>query len=78
MAEDSLLKNPSSLYKKCLSAYVTNLNYNVSTLDQVNYLRLLPPNILADIYVKVSESTINHQYYSYTFIYLPSSYLFIL
>lgn len=55
MAEEVLVKNPSSLYKKCLNSYVTNLNYNVATMDRVQQLRYLPPVVLKDIYAKMSR-----------------------
>ncbi|XP_055912999.1 amyloid protein-binding protein 2 [Eupeodes corollae] len=55
MAEEVLVKNPSSLYKKCLLSYVSNLNYNVATMDRVQQLRFLPPVVLKDIYAKMSR-----------------------
>ncbi|XP_055841427.1 amyloid protein-binding protein 2 [Episyrphus balteatus] len=55
MAEEVLVKNPSSLYKKCLICYVTNLNYNVTTMDRVQQLRFLPAVVLKDIYAKMSR-----------------------
>lgn len=55
MAEEVLVKNPSSLYKKCLHSYVSNLNYNVATMDRVQQLRFLPPVVLKDIYAKMSR-----------------------
>lgn len=43
-----------SLYFQSLNTFVNNLNQNVVTLDRINCLRLLPTNVLADIYVKVT------------------------
>lgn len=58
-AADGLPRRPMSLYKQCVSAYVASLNYNVNTLERVNYLQLLPPIVLADIYVKVSGKVVS-------------------
>lgn len=46
-------KNPSSLYKQCILLYVEKLNYNVTTMEQWNIIRLLPGAVLADIYSEV-------------------------
>lgn len=46
-------KNPSSLYKQCILLYVEKLNYNVTTMDRMNIIRLLPGAVLADIYSEV-------------------------
>ncbi|XP_067639160.1 amyloid protein-binding protein 2 [Eurosta solidaginis] len=48
-------KIPDTLYEQCLSCYVAKLNYNVFTLDSIQKLRYLPPGILSDIYVMMSE-----------------------
>lgn len=46
--------NPDSLYNQCISCYVKNLKPKMSQLDGINGLQILPPNILADIYLAVS------------------------
>lgn len=51
--EASNTKNPSSLYKQCILLYVEKLNYNVTTMEQWNIIRLLPGAVLADIYSEV-------------------------
>lgn len=49
-----------TLYEKCLNCYVLNLNYNVSTLDGVQQLRYLPPEVLIDVYVMMSKHVFLH------------------
>lgn len=46
--------NPDALYKQCIVCYVKHLKPNVKTLDEIDGLQMLPPNILADIYLTVS------------------------
>ncbi|XP_055586241.1 amyloid protein-binding protein 2 [Uranotaenia lowii] len=43
-------KEPPSLYQQCLQGYVKNLNLNVTSLDRIADLRLLPTSVLANIY----------------------------
>lgn len=43
-----------TLYERCLLCFVTKLNYNQQTLNNVQQLRYLPPGVLIDIYVLVS------------------------
>lgn len=46
--------SPDALYKQCIVCYVKHLKPNVKTLDEIDGLQMLPPNILADIYLTVS------------------------
>lgn len=46
--------NPDLLYSRCIAVYVTNLRPKTSQLDEIDGLQMLPPNILADIYLAVS------------------------
>lgn len=46
--------NPKSLYSHCVASYVKNLQPKTSQLDEIDGLQILPPNILADIYLAVS------------------------
>lgn len=42
-----------TLYKQCVLCYVKNLSPNVNKLNEIDGIQLLPPNILADIYLTV-------------------------
>ncbi|KAI8128281.1 hypothetical protein FF38_10285 [Lucilia cuprina] len=44
-----------TLYERCLWCFVTKLNYNQQTLNNVQQLRYLPPGVLIDIYVLMSQ-----------------------
>lgn len=46
--------NPVSLYSQCIVNYVKHLKPRTSQLDEIDGLQMLPPNILADIYLAVS------------------------
>lgn len=46
--------NPQSLYSLCIVKYVKHLKPKTSQLDEIDGLQMLPPNILADIYLAVS------------------------
>lgn len=48
--------NPDSLYNQCIMCYVKNLKPKTSQLDGIGGLQILPPNILADIYLAVSTT----------------------
>lgn len=48
--------NPESLYNQCIVSYVKHLKPTTSQLDDIDGLQMLPPNILADIYLAVSWS----------------------
>ncbi|XP_031628724.1 amyloid protein-binding protein 2 [Contarinia nasturtii] len=48
--------NPERLYSQCIVSYVKNLQPKTSQLDEIDGLQMLPPNILADIYLAMSES----------------------
>uniref|UniRef100_A0A1I8PJX5 Uncharacterized protein n=1 Tax=Stomoxys calcitrans TaxID=35570 RepID=A0A1I8PJX5_STOCA len=44
-----------TLYDRCLYCFVSQLTYNSQTLDAVQQLRYLPPGVLIDIYVLMSQ-----------------------
>lgn len=46
--------NPDLLYNQCIKCYVRHLKPKTSQLDGIGGLQVLPPNILADIYLAVS------------------------
>ena len=50
--------NPQRLYSHCVASYVKHLKPTTSQLDEIDGLQMLPPNILADIYLAVSIHTI--------------------
>lgn len=50
--------NPTTLYNQCIETYVKSLQPTVSQLDEIAGLQMMPPNILADIYLAVSISQV--------------------
>lgn len=44
-----------TLYERCVCCFVTKLNYNQRTLNSVQQLRYLPPGVVIDIYVLMSQ-----------------------
>lgn len=55
MAEKICINDPNSLYMLCLQNYVVNINQNVIEIEKLNVLKDLPPSVLSDIYLKVSQ-----------------------
>lgn len=55
--------NPELLYSQCIVSYVKHLKPKPSHLDEIDGLQTLPPNILADIYLAVSNQRHAKNYY---------------
>lgn len=57
--------NPEPLYSQCIVSYVKHLKPKTSQLDEIDGLQMLPPNILADIYLAVSWDKTLHIPFEY-------------
>lgn len=55
--ESKSYHNADSLYSQCIVSYVKHLKPKRSHLDEIDGLQMLPPNILADIYLAVRDES---------------------
>lgn len=72
--EEKTNYNPTTLYNQCIATYVKSLKPTVSQLDEIDGLQMMPPNILADIYLAVSINQ-SVQFVSFQFVYFHSVFI---